>query len=122
MKIFQILYGLTHADFSSFGSIKNIPKGTFPKALLDQLVEAPDYVFLSWGYIDGKFIKPETPDGYKYDNLTGTFYPVGTNLLATIQHQTYGVTHEAVDKNIITAEIFKEITSEEYIGHNKEEK
>lgn len=42
-------------------------------------VEAPDYVFEGWGFDehaegDARFIRPEVPDGYKYDEGTGTFY------------------------------------------------
>ena len=39
-----------------------------------QFVEAPDYVFEGWGYLNGGFIKPEAPEGFIYDDKTGTFY------------------------------------------------
>lgn len=43
-------------------------------------VEAPDYVFEGWGYDetaegDAHFIKPQAPEGFIYDERTGTFYP-----------------------------------------------
>lgn len=43
------------------------------------IVEAPDYVFEGWGYDESKtfndrFIKPVAPDGWLYDDDTGTFY------------------------------------------------
>lgn len=45
-------------------------------------VEAPDYVFEGWGfnkYLDGddRFIKPTPPEGWVYDDRTGTFYREG---------------------------------------------
>ena len=46
----------------------------------DVFVEAPDYVFEGWGFDplaegDARFIKPEPPKGWLYDDATGTFYP-----------------------------------------------
>ena len=43
------------------------------------VVIAPDYVFEGWGYDitqkgENRFIKPECPNGFKYDEKTGTFY------------------------------------------------
>lgn len=43
------------------------------------IVEAPDYVFEGWGYsVDKKgkaeFLRPEPPDGWGYDEKTGTFF------------------------------------------------
>ena len=48
------------------------------------VVEAPDYVFVGWGFDssksgDERFIKPETPDGWLYDDDNGTFYPDYSN-------------------------------------------
>lgn len=45
-------------------------------------VDAPDYVFESWGFDetkegDARFIKPTPPEGWEYDDATGTFYPSG---------------------------------------------
>lgn len=37
-------------------------------------VDAPDEVFEGWGYLDGEFIKPTPPEGFLYDDATGTFY------------------------------------------------
>lgn len=108
---------MTHADFSKWEKIDNIPEGTFPQELLSQLIEVPDHVFIGWGYVDGVLIKPLAPEGFLYDDGTGTFYPVGSSLLGQIQHTTFGVTHDAVDKGIITEETFKEITGEDFIHH-----
>ena len=32
-------------------------------------------MFEGWGYLNGEFIKPIPPDGWLYDDRTGTFYP-----------------------------------------------
>ena len=43
------------------------------------IVIAPDYVFEGWFFDitqkgENRFIKPECPNGFKYDEKTGTFY------------------------------------------------
>lgn len=43
------------------------------------VVIAPDYVFEGWFFDitqkgENRFIKPECPKGFKYDDKTGTFY------------------------------------------------
>lgn len=45
----------------------------------ETVVIAPDYVFEGWGFDitqkgENRFIKPECPNGFKYDEKTGTFY------------------------------------------------
>lgn len=47
------------------------------------IVDAPDHVFEGWGYAVGKdgreiFLRPAPPDGWSYDEATGTFYREGT--------------------------------------------
>ena len=121
MKIFQILNNLTHAEFSYLGSIQEIPEGTFPQELMDQLIETPDEVFSGWGYINGELIKPTPPEGFEYHEETGTFYSIDESWLSQNQHNTFGKTHEAVDSGVITEETFKQITGEDYIPHNIEE-
>jgi len=71
MKIFQILDGFCHWQ-TPYKSLQETV-GKFPPDLL--FVEAPDYVFESWGYLNGEFIKPLPPAGWIYDDETGTFYP-----------------------------------------------
>ena len=81
-KIFQIVNGMCHwlTPFKSLGETVN----KFPADCL--FVEAPDYVHESWGYQDkdaegneiigdDRFIKPTPPEGWLYDDETGTFYP-----------------------------------------------
>lgn len=45
------------------------------------VIEAPDYVFSGWIYDgtrvgDACFIKPNAPNGWEYDDETGTFYKI----------------------------------------------
>lgn len=72
MKVFQIEADVCYWDATRQFPTKGSTVGYFPPALL--FVEAPDYVFEGWGYVDGEFIKPTPPDGWEYDESTGTFY------------------------------------------------
>ena len=77
MKTFKIVDGFCYHDCT-----KNFPtvESTVGKFSPDVLfVEAPDYVFEGWGYNgeetgDARFIKPECPEGWIYDDTTGTYY------------------------------------------------
>lgn len=78
MKIFQIVENLCHYDATSVHPTLADTEGRYPPDVL--FVEAPDYVFEGWGYDDTqegdeRFIKPTPPDGWLYDDATGTFYP-----------------------------------------------
>lgn len=75
MKVFQIEANVCYWDATRQFPTKESTVGYFPPDLL--FVEAPDYVFEGWGYIDGEFIKPEAPEGWLYDDATGTFYREG---------------------------------------------
>ena len=75
MKIFQIVNGFCHwqTPFRSLEETKGFPADCI-------FVEAPDYVNEQWGFDDTKegnerFIHPEPPEGWMYDEETGTFYP-----------------------------------------------
>lgn len=80
MKIIQIMNGLCHWDATSqFPTMKSL-EGRFAPNIV--FAEAPDYVFEGWGYDesadgDARFIKPTPPDGWLYDDATGTFYERG---------------------------------------------
>ena len=74
MKIFQILNGFCHwqTPFRSLEETKGFPADCI-------FVEAPDYVNEQWGYDetkegDERFIRPEAPEGWGYDEETGCFY------------------------------------------------
>ena len=78
MKVFHIVGGWCHWDATAqFPSVASTV-GRFPPS--DLFVEAPDHVFEGWGYDgtqegDARFIKPTPPEGWLYDDATGTFYP-----------------------------------------------
>lgn len=78
MKIFQIVNSLCWWDATA--TVKTIEQAHEMFSPDCLFVEAPDYVFEGWGYDehaegDERFIRPETPEGYEYDERTGTFYP-----------------------------------------------
>lgn len=90
MKIFQIFN--SHGDdllFCHYDLTRQFPTlestaGKFAPNII--IVEAPDYVFEGWGFdksTEGgeRFIKPTAPEGWAYDEATGTFYPVGEEVL-----------------------------------------
>lgn len=77
MKVFQIEANVCYWDATRQFPTKESTVGYFPPELL--FVEAPDYVFEGWGYSDGNFIKPTAPEGWIYDDDTGTFYQEGTD-------------------------------------------
>lgn len=78
MKIIQIVSGVCHYDATPVFPTLQSTEGRFPPDVL--FVEAPNYVFEGWGYDsakegDERFIKPTPPEGWLYDDATGTFYP-----------------------------------------------
>ncbi len=78
MKVFQILNGICHwqAPYESAEEANSVYSSDI------KFADAPDYVFEGWGYIDGEFIKPTAPEGWLYDDATGTFYPSEDNPIA----------------------------------------
>ena len=79
MKIFQILDGICYYDATPVHPTLADTIGKYPPDV--QFVEAPDYVFENWGYDstksgDERFIKPTPPDGWYYDDETGSFQPI----------------------------------------------
>lgn len=75
MKVFQVENDICYWDATRQFPTVASTIGYFPPNLL--FVEAPDYVFEGWGYVDGNFIKPTPPEGWLYDDGTGTFYIEG---------------------------------------------
>lgn len=80
MKIFQIKANLCFYDATPVHSTLLSTLGKYPPDVL--FVEAPDYVFEGWGYDanaegDARFIQPTPPEGWLYDEGTGTFYEIG---------------------------------------------
>ena len=79
MKIFQILDGICYYDATPVHPTLADTVGKYPPSVI--FVEAPDYVFEHWGYDetktgDERFIKPTPPEGWYYDDETGTFKPI----------------------------------------------
>lgn len=83
MKVFQILNNICYWQTPYRTVAETI--GKYPADV--KFVEAPDYVHESWGYQeedadgnpitgDDRFIKPTPPEGWEYDEESGTFYPV----------------------------------------------
>lgn len=78
MKIFQILNGFCHWDATrKHPTLESTVDRYAPDILF---IETPDFVHEGWGYDenaegDARFIRPETPEGWLYDEETGTFYP-----------------------------------------------
>ena len=80
MKVFHIVGGWCHWDATSQFPTLASTVGRFPPS--DLFVEAPDYVFEGWGYDealegDARFLQPKAPEGWLYDEKTGTFYQEG---------------------------------------------
>lgn len=78
MKIFQIIGGFCHWDASAVLPTLGDQAGRFSKDMI--FVEAPDHVFEGWGFDptregDDRFIQPQPPEGWLYDEKSGTFYP-----------------------------------------------
>ena len=73
MKIFQIKNDLCHWDATrQFPTLESTTNRVASNIVF---VEAPDHVFEGWGYVNGEFIRPEPPEGWLYDEASGTFYP-----------------------------------------------
>lgn len=75
MKVFQIVNNICYWDATSKFPTVEDTFGKFPSDV--EFVSAPDYVFEGWGYDRGNtdpWIKPTPPEGWLYDDETGTFY------------------------------------------------
>ena len=79
MKIFQIVSNVCYWDATAVHPTLADTVGKYPSDIV--FVEAPDYVFEGWGY-DGtkvgydRFIQPTPPEGWYYDDETGSFKPI----------------------------------------------
>ena len=70
MKIFMIENEMCISEMRGFPNLETAKD--FFKAAKLHLVEAPDYVFEGWGYVDGEFIQPTPPnDNFAYDPDSG---------------------------------------------------
>lgn len=80
MKVFQIVGGFCYYDATRLYA--NAAEAAKHYSSETVWVNAPDYVFESWGYDASKtgeerFIQPKAPEGWLYDPGTGTFYQEG---------------------------------------------
>lgn len=75
-KVMQIFNDICYWDATKLGTLEEV-QNMFSSDT--KFVETPDYVFEGWGYLNGEFIKPEPPEGWLYDDKTGTFYPINPN-------------------------------------------
>lgn len=80
MKVFYISNDIVFHYHPEYTSAAEAAQYFHPSFLF---VDAPDYVFEGWGYDpdatgDDRFIKPTPPEGWLYDDGTGTFYQEGT--------------------------------------------
>lgn len=76
-RVFQILNGFCHW-LTPYSSVEETI-GKYPEDCL--FVEAPDYVNEQWAYDaskegDERFVKPTPPEGWMYDDETGTFVEI----------------------------------------------
>lgn len=78
-KVFQVIDGVCHWQ-TPYSRKIDINPNKYPPAVMEQFIETDnDLVFESWGYdYDTQtFIKPTAPEGWLYDDKTGTFYKDG---------------------------------------------
>lgn len=80
MKIFQIKDGFCYWDATFQHPTLSSTQGLYAPDII--FIEAPDYVREGWGFDsdqdgDARFIKPKPPEGWIYDDITGTYHPEG---------------------------------------------
>ena len=84
MKIFQVYKNICYWDATKTHlTINNIVAHQYPAAV--KFIEAPDYVREGWGFdetaeSDARFVEPTPPEGWLYDQETGTFYPDSSHI------------------------------------------
>ena len=104
MKLFIIFNYQCQNDITKFYKSLEDAKNHYDNKTL--IVEAPDYVFENWGFDasksgDERFVQPVPPDGWLYDNETGTYYPKYTNEQKRKQcYETGTVVKEDVDFHV----------------------
>ena len=89
MKLFQILGGVCHWDATGTYPALAATKGKFAPDIV--FAESPDHVFEGWGFDgaqkgDARFIKPVPPEGWLYDDKTGTLYPQDSHRVSSPLH------------------------------------
>lgn len=79
MKVFEVRNNFMFSHYAQYATVEEA-RQHYASNL--EFVGAPDYVFEGWGYDpdetgDARFIKPTPPEGWLYDDETGTFYRDG---------------------------------------------
>lgn len=93
MKIMQIENGFCHWDATEV--VPSLEYAKLHYAPNIHFVEAPDYVFEGWTYVNGEFIQPTPPEGWEYNESNGTFYQPDAQ--ATPQSPLEGLISALVD-------------------------
>ena len=97
MKIVQIENGFVHWDATR--DVPDLDWAASHYAPNIHFVEAPDYVFEGWTFDDtaegdARFVKPIAPEGWVYDDKTGTFHQEDN--LELINADPFAATFESV--------------------------
>lgn len=84
MKVFQVFEGFCYWDATGKHTTISDTIGKYAPNI--RFVEAPDYVFEGWGFDvraegEERFLKPVPPEGWAYDDATGTFYPTDPEII-----------------------------------------
>lgn len=113
MKIFQILNGFCFWDASHVVSSLEEASQRFAPDIV--FVEAPDYVREGWGYNelsegDERFIKPTPPDGWLYDDESGTFYKDGDYKPSELRGSAEDMMRKILNINKNSSSIEEQIT------------
>lgn len=114
MKVFQIIDGFCHWDATgTLGKAENAAD-LFPAELV--FVDAPDFVAEGWGYDasadgDARFIRPTAPEGWLYDDATGTFYPEGETKPSELAKTPAQLAQENMELRAKNSELEEAVTS-----------
>lgn len=122
MKVFQIENGICHWDATlKFPSVEDTV-GKFPTSVL--FVEAPEEVFEGWGYLNGEFIKPTPPEGWLYDDITGTFYPerdIAPSKMPTTEERVVQLEEQLAQADEMAIELYEAQAAQEEINSAQDE-
>lgn len=113
MKIFQISNGFCYWDASRVVSSLEEASQRFAPDI--EFVEAPDYVREGWGYDvladgDARFVKPIPPDGWLYDDESGTFYKDGDYKPSELRCSAEEMARKILDINKNSSAVEEQIT------------
>lgn len=118
MKLFQVQNGIATVDFTQHGPSKaDIPVGTFPDYLIDELYDAPDDVHIGFGfnYETNEWVRPIVPEGFEYDPYSGAIYPITQEFGCYRQQKLYTYLYIGVLQENLSKKQFKDVTGEDFI-------